>query len=148
MRWALIGELPKVDAIRQNSQSLINKNAGLANGMPEVVVELINLESDKNMTIIRRGHKKATLKTENTGLTDGQKDAGMEALEVTVAGEHYSGWFGEAQDIIEEQLGLKSSTLAKCSVVGQDDIMSIIAGKETEMNSLMHDLLDLRTSLR
>ena len=145
LRWALIGELPKVDAIRQNSQSLINKNAGLANGMPEVVVELINLESNENMTIIRRGHKKATLKTENTGLTDGQKDAGMEALEVTVAGEHYSGWFGEAQDIIEEQLGLKSSTLAKCSVVGQDDIMSIIAGKETEMNSLMHDLLDLRT---
>ena len=33
LRWALIGELPKVDAIRQNSQSLINKNAGLANGM-------------------------------------------------------------------------------------------------------------------
>ena len=54
-------------------------------------------------------------------------------------------WYGDAQDMIQEQLGLKSSTLAKCSVVGQDDIMSIIAGKETEMNNVMHDLLDLRT---
>ena len=29
LRWALIGELPKVEAIRATSQSLINKNAGL-----------------------------------------------------------------------------------------------------------------------
>ena len=69
-----------------------------------VVVELINLESDKNMTIIRRGHKKATLKTENTGLTDGQKDAGMEELEVTVAGEHYTGWFGDVKALLKKNL--------------------------------------------
>lgn len=145
LRWALIGELPKVEAIRAPSQSLINKNAGLANGMPEVIVELINPENGEEMTVIRRGHKKATDRNENAGLTDVQKDAGLEALEVSVAGDHYTGWYGDAQHIIQEQLGLKSSTLAKCSVVGQDDIMSIIAGKETEMNNVMHDLLDLRT---
>ena len=145
LRWALIGELPKVEAIRATSQSLINKNAGLANGMPEVIVELINPENGEAMTGIRRGHKKATDRNEYAGLTDLQKDAGLEALEVSVAGNHYTGWYGDAQDMIQEQLGLKSSTLAKCSVVGQDDIMSIIAGKETEMNNVMHDLLDLRT---
>ena len=139
LRWALIGELPKVEAIRAPSQSLINKNAGLANGMPEVIVELVNPENGEEMIITRRGHKK------NAGLTAGQKEAGLEALEVSVAGDYYTGWNGVAQDMIQEQLGLKSSTLAKCSVVGQDDIMSIIAGKETEMNNVMHDLLDLRT---
>ena len=40
LRWALIEVLPKVEAINATSQSLINKNAGLANGMPEVIVEL------------------------------------------------------------------------------------------------------------
>ena len=145
LRWALIGELPKVEAIRAPSQSLINKNAGLANGMPEVIVELVNLENGGEMTVIRRGHKKATDRNENAGLTDLQKDAGLDALEVSVSGDHYTGWYGDAQDMIQEQLGLKSSTLAKCSVVGQDDIMSIIAGKETEMNNVMHDLLNLRT---
>ena len=35
--------------------------------------------------------------------------------------------------------------MAKCSVVGQDDIISMISCKETEMNNVMHDLLDLRT---
>ena len=145
LRWALIGELPKVEAIRAPSQSLINKNAGLANGMPEVIVELVNPENGGEMTVIRRGHKKATDRNENAGLTDLQKDAGLDALEVSVAGDHYTGWYGDAQNMIQEQLGLESSTLAKCSVVGQDDIMSIIAGKETEMNNVMHDLLDLRT---
>jgi len=145
IRWALIGELPNVEAIRTPSQSLINKNAGLANGIPEVIVELVNSENGEEMTIIRRGHKKATAANESAGLTDVQKEGGLEALEVSVSGNHYTGWYSDAQKMIEEQLGLKSSTLAKCSVVGQDDIMTIIAGKETDMNNLMHDLLDLRT---
>jgi len=145
LRWALIGELPKVEAIRAPSQSLINKNAGMANGIPEVIVELINSENDEEMIITRRGHKKPTAANESSGLTDMQKESGLEALEVSVSGNHYTGWNGDAQETIEEQLGLKSSTLAKCSVVGQEDIMAIIAGKETDMNNLMHDLLDLRT---
>ena len=145
LRWALIGELPKVEAIRAPSQSLINKNAGLANGIPEVIVELVNSENDEEMTIIRRGHKKATQSNESAGLTDVQKEGELEALEVSVSGDHYTGWYGDAQQMIEQQLGLKSSTLAKCSVVGQEDIVSIISGKETDMNNLMHDLLDLRT---
>ena len=64
LRWALIGELPKVEAIRAPSQSLINKNAGLANGMPEDIVELINPENGEEMTVTRRGHKKATDRNE------------------------------------------------------------------------------------
>ena len=148
LRWALIGEYPKVSAIRAPSQSMINKNAGTENGMPEVVVELVDTENDEEMTITRRGHKKATTRNESFGLTVGQE--GLEPLEVSVAGDNYTGWYGDAQAMILEQLGspngpINSSTLAKCSVVGQDDIISMISGKETEMNSVMHDLLDLRT---
>ena len=143
LRWALIGEYPRVDAIRATSQSIINKNAGVENGMPEVVVELVDTETDEEMTITRRGYRKPRAANESGGLTDGQE--GLEPLEVSVAGNNHIGWFGDAQAMIEEQLGLKSSTLAKCSVVGQDDIISMISGKETEMNSVMHDLLDLRT---
>ena len=97
------------------------------------------------MTIVRRGHKKATLANESAGLTNLQKEGELEALEVSVLGDHYTGWYGDAQLVIEEQLGLKSSTLAKCSVVGQEDIMSIISGKETDTSNLLHDLLHLRT---
>ena len=102
LRWALIGELPNVEAIR-GSQSLINKNAGLANGIPEVIVELVNSENGEEMTITRRGHKKATAKKESAGLTDMQEDDGLEALEVSVSGDHYTGWYGDAQKMIEEQ---------------------------------------------
>ena len=142
LRWALIGKLPKVDAIAAGSQSLINKNAGLVNGMPEVIVEMTNNDNE-NMIIIRRGHKKPISSREYGGLTPGQE--GLEPLEVSVHGDSYTGWYGEAQEIIEEKLGLKSSTLAKCSVVAQEDIMSIVSGKETELNNILHDLLGIRS---
>ena len=148
LRWALVGEYPKVVAIHAGSYSMINKNAGTQNGMPEVVVELVDTENDEEMTITRRGHKKATARNERLGLTVGQE--GLEPLEVSVAGNNHTGWFGDAQAMILEQLGspdgpINSSTLAKCSVVGQADIISMISGKETEMNNVMHDLLGLRT---
>jgi hypothetical protein len=148
LRWALVGEYPKVVAIHAGSYSMINKNAGTQNGMPEVVVELVDTENDEEMTITRRGHKKATARNERLGLTVGQE--GLEPLEVSVAGNNHTGWLGDAQAMILEQLGspdgpINSSTLAKCSVVGQADIISMISGKETEMNNVMHDLLGLRT---
>ena len=35
LRWALLGKYPKVVAIHAGSYSMINKNAGTQNGMPE-----------------------------------------------------------------------------------------------------------------
>ena len=57
-KMGLDWELPNVEPIRAPSQSLINKNVGLANGIPEVIVELVNSDNGEEMTIIRRGHKK------------------------------------------------------------------------------------------
>jgi DNA repair exonuclease SbcCD ATPase subunit len=146
LRWALIGEYPRWVGQEgmgiTSSFSLINKNAGLANGMPEVVVELVNAETDDEMIITRRGFKKIGAKP---ALTDGQKSLDLEPLEVSVGDNLYLGWAGDAQAVIEEQLDLEPSTLATCSVVGQDDIMAMISGKPAQMNNVLHDLLNLRT---
>ena len=123
MIWGLTGRLPEIGRITSNQFKIKNKQAQ-EKEKASIEIELENFQGKR--LIIRRNSK------------SGVKTAG---LSVILNDEIFEDV--RAQEIIEQQLGLKPASLEGCCVVLQDQRLSLITGDLKKSSMAIHDILGL-----
>ena len=136
IHWALTGIVGNPESVGKPQFSIHNAHSG-DQGEPTVILTLIELQTDREMTITRKGAKEPSVT---------QKDNNPDLLVVELDDSVEFGW-DEGQSLIESKLGLKTSSLSKCGVVRHSDMTRFVAGDSSIVASVMNDLLGLGPGL-
>ena len=121
--WGLTGQLPSVERISAGQFKLKNK---LASNKEIAEVDIV-LENNQNEKLLISRSTNST--------------ANRSHLVVKFNENVYSG--DKAQETILTQLGLKPQSLEGCSIVLQDQRLSLIAGDLKKSSAVIHDILGL-----
>ncbi|HEV8052894.1 MAG TPA: AAA family ATPase [Parachlamydiaceae bacterium] len=125
MVWGLTGQLPDIDRIASVQFKLKHKLAG---DKDEARIQITLADNEGNQLVIRRSTASSTKSAK---------------ISISYNSDIYEG--AQAQEFIQNQLGIKANSLEGCCVVLQDQHLSLITGDVKKKSGIIHDILGLST---